>query len=162
MRFVDGSTETVNVDDVMFARKNKFDLSDGLWVGILLRGLAQSTVRESLIAAIAGTPLTASAKMFATQIVRNNDLILLAYDRAIRNAVGQDGTLSRETFKAALNRQVLALHISPFISEPVVSFLDAQGFFEVLEKQVRQNGELFGVYHSVGQGGLPSHVIHRF
>jgi hypothetical protein len=162
VRFVDGSTETVNVDDVMFARENKFDLSDGLWVGILLRGLAQSTVRESLIAAIESTSLPASARMFATQIVRNNDLLLLAYDRAIRTTVGQDGTLNRETFKSALNRQVLALHISPFVSEPVVNFLDAQGFFDVLEKQVRQNGELFGVYRSAGQGGLPTHVLSAF
>lgn len=162
VRFVDGRIETVQLDDAMFARRNKFDLSDGLWVTILLRGLAQSTMRESLLASINATALPASARATAAGLVRSNDSLLLAYDRAVRVAVYQDGTIDRDVLKTALNHQVQALGISVFFSRPVVDFLDAQGFFEALAKHVDQNGELYGAYRAVGQGGLVAKVLEAF
>lgn len=162
VRFVDGSSETVQLDDALFARNNKFDLSDGLWVTILLRAMAQSTMRDSLIASISATALPDSAKATATALVRGNDALLLAYDRAVRSTVYQDGTIDRDVVKTALNHQVQALNIPVWFSKPLIDFLDAQGFFETLAKRVQLNGELFGAYRAVGQGGLVISVLGKF
>jgi len=162
VRFLDAQAETVELGDVMYARQNNFDNSDGLWVVVLLRGMAQRTMREMLVASIDATPLPKSARETATTIVKSSDQILLAYDRAIRSATSQDGTLNREILRNKLNQSVDALKIPFFISKPVIDFLDEQGFFEVLSNKVHQNGELFGAYRSVGQGGLPTRVMEAF
>jgi len=42
------------------------------------------------------------------------------------------------------------------------SFLEVQGFYDALALTVRQNGEVFGAYKSLGQGGIPVRVIETF
>lgn len=162
VRFVDGRSETVGLDDAMFGRQNRFDLSDGLWVTILLRGLAQSTMRQSLVNSISAAWLPASAKATASAIVRNNDALLLAYDRAVRTSISQDGTIDRTLLRTTLDRQMQALQVPVLFSKPMLDFLDAQGFFEALAKNVQGSGELFGAYRAVGQGGLVSTVFAAF
>ncbi len=159
VRLADGTRETVYREDLVFGRQNKFDRSDGLWVTVLLRALAQNTLRQSMLAAIAATSLTPTEKFSASQLVRASDTIVLAYDRAIRAVVGQDGAIDRTTLKASLTSQARSLDVPITFSEPVIRFLDAQGFFTVLAQQVERNGELFGAYRSVGQGGLPTRVM---
>lgn len=153
VRLTGGEAETVELDDAIFGRRNKFDLSDGLWVSILLRGVAQKTMRDTLLASIDATPFPIFAKSAAEGIVRSNDTLLIAYDRAVRAAIFQDGTIDRDVLKTALNRQVQALQIPAFVSQPVVGLLDSAGFFEVLAQGVQRNGELFGAYRVAGQNG---------
>jgi hypothetical protein len=40
--------------------------------------------------------------------------------------------------------------------------LDSKGYFDALAKKVKDNGELFGAYRAVGQGGLPEEVLAAF
>jgi hypothetical protein len=158
----DGTTETVNLDDVMFGRQNHFDVSDGLWVIVLLRAFAQDTLRKALLSSIAATPLPASARASASQLVSSSDTLILAYDRAIRSVLYQDGTIDRDVLKTALTHQARNLGIPTIFSQPVLDFLDTQGFFTALAVQIKENGELFGAYRAVGQGGLPTRVMLAF
>ena len=160
--FADKTKETVNQDDVMFARKNKFDLSDGLWVTVILRGIAQRTLRNALETSIAATPLPDTTKASVEKLITGNDVVLLAYDRAIRSVLYQDGELSKGTLKKALTDQAKDLNIPVFFSQPVVDFIDQQGFFAKLAIQIKENGELFGAYRGVGNGGLATRVMTAF
>jgi hypothetical protein len=160
--FRNAQAETIHVEDVVYARQNGFDRSEGLWVAVLLRGLGQRTVRESLEASFAVADLPGPAKSMAKSLLGSNDALLLAYDRAIRATIQQDGTLNRETLRTRLRQKISELGVPGFLSEPVVSALDAAGFFETLSKKVMERGELFGAYRSVSQGGLPTAVIEAF
>ena len=162
VRLTDGETETVELDDALFGRLNHFDRSDGLWVSILLRGVAQKTMRDSLISSIEATPFPAAAKSTAEGLIRSNNALLLAYDRAVRTSVYQDGSIDRDVLRTALNRQVQNLGISPFFSKPALDFLDAQGFFAALARHVQQNGELYGAYRTVNEGGLVERILADF
>ena len=162
VRFVDGGSETVQVEDAMFARNNRFDMSDGLWVSLLLRGLAQRTMRQSLVASLAASWLPASTKAGAEAILRSNDALLLAYDRAVRTTIYQDGRIDRDVLRTALNHQIQALQFPSLLSKPVLDFLDAQGFFETLARHIQANAELFGAYRAVGSGGVVMTVMTAF
>lgn len=158
----DGTAETIYLDDVLFGRQNHFDRSDGLWVIVLLRAIAQDTLRKALLSSIAATPLPASARASASQLVKSSDTLIRAYDRAIRSVLYQDGTIDRDTLKTALNSQARRLNIPTLFTQPVLDFLDTQGFFAALATQIKENGELFGAYRAVGQGGLPTSVMSAF
>jgi len=160
--FRNAQPETIHVEDVVYARENGFDRSDGLWVAVLLRGMGQRTIRESLEASFAVADLPGPAKGLAKSLIESNDTLLQAYDRAIRATVQQDGSMSRETLRSRLRQKASELGVPGFLSDPVVSALDASGFFETLSKKVQERGELFGAYRSVGQGGLPTVVIEAF
>lgn len=160
--FRNAPPETIHLEDVLYARQNGFDNSDGLWVAVLLRGLGQRTVRESLEASFAVAQLPGPAKTIAQSLLRSNDALLLAYDRAIRATIQQDGSMSREELRNRLRQKISDLGVPGFLSDPVVSALDAAGFFETLSKKVQERGELFGAYRSVGQGGLPTAVLEAF
>jgi len=162
VRFIDGHSENVQLDDAMFARTNHFDRSDGLWVTLLLRALAQSTMRDSLLASIAVPGIPPMPKQAAATLLRSNDMLLIAYDRAVRATISQDGTLDRGALKSSLSRQTQALMIPGFLSAPVIDLLDTTGFFDALSHRIQQNGELFGAYRAVGQGGLVGNVMAAF
>jgi hypothetical protein len=162
VHFADGSKETVSLDDIAYARDNQYDRSDGLWVTVLLRGIAQSTLRKALLASIQATQLPDSAKAPAAGLIESSDAFVLAYDRAIRSVLYQDGTIDKGTLKISLTNQAKALSIPSFFTQPVIDFLDSQGFFTVLAAQIHDNGELFGAYRAVGQGGMPTRVMATF
>lgn len=162
VHFADGSKETVALDDIVYARDNQYDRSDGLWVTVLLRGVAQNTLRKALLASIQATPLPDSAKASAAGFIGSSDAFVLAYDRAIRSVLYQDGTIDKGTLKISLTNQAKTLSIPSFFTQPVIDFLDSQGFFAVLAAQIHDNGELFGAYRAVGQGGMPARVMATF
>lgn len=160
--FRNGPAETVQLEDILYARQNGFDRSDGLWVAVLLRGLGQRTVRESLTASLTASDLPAPARSMAESLLSANDALLLAYDRAIRASISQSGSIARDTLKARLKEKTAALSIPSFLSSPVIDALDSAGFFDTLSKKIQERGELFGAYRSVGNGGLPTAVIEAF
>lgn len=162
VNFRNGPAETVQLEDILYARQNGFDRSDGLWVAVLLRGLGQRTVRESLIASFTASDLPAPARAMAESLLSANDALLLAYDRAIRASINQNGSISRVALKARLKEKTEALSIPGFLSSPVIDALDSAGFFETLSQKIQERGELFGAYRSVGNGGLPTAVIEAF
>jgi hypothetical protein len=162
VRFMDGHTENVQVDDAMFARTNQFDRSDGLWVTLLFRALGQSTMRDSLLSALSVPGVPPSTQQAAATLLRSNDMVLMAYDRAVRATISQDGAMDRGALKSALSRQTRAMMIPGFLSDPVINLLDTSGFFDALSNRIQQNGELFGAYRSVGQGGLVGNVLGAF
>jgi hypothetical protein len=161
VRFSDGRVEKVYPDDLQYARKSGYDLSDGLWVTVLFRGYAQRMLRAAIIQAVQESSLFPPLKGIVSNAVNGNDLMLLAYDRAIRSQIDQSGNINRNGLKAELQRELSVLPGGQW-QKQAVDMLDTKGFFESLEAQVKANGELFGAYRAVGQGGLPERVLMAF
>jgi hypothetical protein len=163
VRFSDGPEEAVYPEDVEFGRTHSYDRSDGAWVLVLMRGYAQHTLRMSLAASIQRSALIpAFAKPLASSWLDHSGPLLVAYDRAIRSVVRQDGVLDKTTLKQRLTVQLNNLGIPSAETQMLSGFLDDQGFFEALARTVQQNGEVFGAYVAVGQGGIPERVMKAF
>jgi len=101
-------------------------------------------------------------KPFALSILDTSDLPLVAYDRAIRAVVQQDGVLDKASLKTKLAAQLATLGVPASEAQMLVGFLDEEGFFDSVSKTVEQNGEVFGAYKSLGQGGVPGWVFEAF
>ena len=163
VHFRTGPDESVFPEDIEYGRTHSFDRSDGDWVLVLMRGYAQRAVRQSLSDAIQNSTIIPTyAKPVALAWLNRSGLLLVAYDRAIRSVVGQDGMMDQATFKQALASQLSARGIPDAESAMLVGFLDSQGFFNRLALTVQQNGEVFGAYKAIGQGGMPVRVIAAF
>jgi hypothetical protein len=162
VRFADGKIENVYVDDVRYARDSGFDRSEGLWVSILFRAYAQRTMREGLLDAVASSDFPAIIKSTGNSFFSSNDLLLLVYDRAIRATISQDGEIDRKLLSSNLDKEMAAVSISADTRKLVLRMLDSKGYFDALAKKVKDNGELFGAYRAVGQGGLPEEVLAAF
>ena len=163
VHFASGLDEVVFPDDIAYGRTHSFDRSDGDWVLVLMRGYAQRAVRQSLTTAIQRSDaIPAYAKPVALEWLNHSGLLLVAYDRAIRSVVSQDGMLDPATFKQALTSQLSARGIPSSEAAMLAGFLDDKGFFLRLSNTVRQDGEVFGAYKALGQGGLPVRVIEAF
>lgn len=162
VRFADGGNENVYLDDVQFARKSGYDRSDGLWVAILFRAFAQRTLRQALISAVKESEFSPLVKTTASGFLSSGDGFLLAYDRAIRAQVDQDGNVDRDKLEARLEREMAVFPVSIESRHAVVKMLDSKGFFDALIEKVKANGELFGAYRAVGQGGVPRQVLEAF
>jgi hypothetical protein len=160
--FADGKSEQIHDEDVQFARDSGFDLSDGLWVTVLFRGYAQRTLRASLIHALNASSLPPQFKALTAGVLSNSDLVLLAYDRAIRSQIDQSGNISREQLKEQLRKQLAPLPMLGVWKDSAIDWMDASGFFDSLAEQVKANGELFGAYRAMGAGGLPERVLSAF
>ena len=76
--------------------------------------------------------------------------------------VTQNGDLDKNALKLKVAEQAKALGVPASAADMVSGFLDENGFFENLAQTVRQNGEFFGVYRSMGQGGIPWAVLTAF
>jgi hypothetical protein len=161
VRFADGSSETVYPDDIKFARTSGYDFSDGLWVAALFRGYAQRALREGLVEAIGKSDLPLLTKKLAV-LVTSSDLVLLAYDRAIRAQVDQAGNIDHARFKSQLRQELQPVPVDQAWKDRALDLLDSGGYFQALEDKVKENGELFGAYSSVGQGGMPDEVLRAF
>ena len=162
VRFADGKHEIVRPEDVQFARKSGFDLSEGLWVAVLFRGYAQRTLRAALIQSVNKSSLPPSLKKLTIGFVEDSDLLLLAYDRAIRSQIDQSGDISRDGLRKQLHAELASLPLLGMWKDGIIEAIDASGFFENLAAQIKSNGELFGAYRSAGSGGLPERVLSAF
>jgi len=76
--------------------------------------------------------------------------------------VNQDGMMNEATFRQALGEQLTALGVPSVEAAMLVGFLDERGFFSALARTVQENGEVFGAYKSLGQGGIPVRVFEAF
>jgi hypothetical protein len=149
--FADGDSELVHPEDVAYARANHFDDSDGNWVAVLLRAYAQRVDRKALVAAVTNShPL---GEGLLVDEIEHSDNLLLAYDRAVRRVITQTGGVDRASLRQELVEQAQAVNVPAFVRDKVAALLDEQGFFEKLAASVKENGEAFGMYRNIGQGG---------
>lgn len=162
VRFADGKIEQVHPDDIEFARQSDFDHSDGLWVAVLFRGYAQRTLRESILHSLNASSLPLQMKMLTSGVIANSDLLLLAYDHAIRSQIDQAGHINRDGLKAQLSKEMAAVPMLGLWKDSVIEMMDSSGFFESLAAQIEENGELFGAYRAAGHGGVSEEVLSAF
>jgi hypothetical protein len=159
VRFADGVKEKAYPEDVQYTRDSGYDLSEGLWVAVLFRAYAQRVLRQSLLAGIEKSDLFPFIKSYVKDFVATNDPLLLAYDRAIRSQVDQDGNLDRDKLELQLREEMKPLNIPDDMVESVVKLLESGGFFNSMAEFIKQNGEIFGAYRAVGQGGIAEQVM---
>jgi hypothetical protein len=157
--FGDGKKETAYPEDLQYTHDSGYDLSDGQWVAVLFRAYAQRVLRQSLLQAIDASDIFALLKQPAEQLVSENDRLVLAYDRAIRAEVDQNGNVDRSRLEARLKDQMSSIPISDSVKGTLVSTLESGGFFDKMVETIKQNGELFGAYRAVGQGGIADRVM---
>jgi hypothetical protein len=163
VHFFSGPDESVFPEDIEFGRAHRFDRSDGAWVLVLMRGYAQRTLRLSLVDAVkTSTYIPFFARPVALSLLDQSGPLLVAYDRAIRSVVNQEGGLDRSVLKLKLATQLSSLGLPSMQADMLVGFLDEKGFFEQLSKTVSENGEVFGAYKGLGEGGIPVHVLEAF
>lgn len=160
--FADGKSEIVRLADVEYTRNSGFDRSDGLWVSILFRAYAQRIMREGLLEAVTATDLPALVKSRGNSFFSSNDVLLLVYDRAIRSAINQDGDINRKLLSDQLDHEMSVVFLPAGTRQFVLHMLDSKGYFDVLAAKIKNNGELFGAYRAVGQGGVPEEVLAAF
>jgi len=163
VHFFSGPDELVYQEDVEYARTQGFDHSDGRWVTVIMRAYAQRQLRQSMVNAINNSTLIPIfAKPVALSALDQSGPLLVAYDRAIRSLVSQDGTIDKAAFKDQLTTQLGALGIPAMQAQLLIGFLEQGGFYEALAQTVRDNGEVFGAYRSFGRGGVPKSVLEAF
>jgi len=163
VHFANGPDEVVFPEDLTFGRAHHFDRSQGDWVMVLMRAYAQREVRRSLSVAIQRSTLIPDfAKPITLSWLDQSGPLLVAYDRAIRSVVNQDGIISKAALTKALASELSSLGIPASEAQALGGFLEEKGFFDDLMLTVQQNGEVFGAYKSVGQGGIPDRVIGAF
>lgn len=162
VRFADGKTENVYLDDVQYARNSGFDRSEGLWVSILFRAYAQRIMREGLLEAVKASDFPAMIKSSGISFFSTNDLLLLAYDRAVRATVSQEGEINQKLLATNLDKEMAAVSIPADTRKMLLHMLDSKGYFNALAAKIETNGELFGAYRAIGQGGLPEEVLAAF
>jgi Calpain family cysteine protease len=163
VHFYSGPDETVYQSDVAYGRTHGYDRSDGIWVAVLMRAYAQRSLRQSLVDAIRKSDAIPSfLQPMAISWVSESEMLLAAYDRAIRAVVSQDGSMDQYALKQNLAKELHAEGIPSAEAQSLVGFLDEKGFFSTLAQTVQENGEVFGAYKSLGQGGIPVRVMEAF
>ena len=160
VHFLTGPDEVVYPQDIAYAHEHAYDRSEGEWVTVLMRGYAQRALRHSMVEAVnRSTSLPPFAKPIALNALGQTGPLLLAYDRAVRSVVSQDGQMDKASFEVQLNKQIVALGVPPAQAQVVGGMLEQGGLYEAIAKSVRENGEVFGAYRSLGQGGIPFNVL---
>jgi hypothetical protein len=163
VRFFNGPAEVVFPEDVEFGRAHGYDRSEGTWVAVLMRAYAQRALRQSLVHAIGKSDyIPVYVKPVALALLDQSGLLLVGYDRAIRSVVQQDGVLDKAQLKVKLATQLSVLGIPAAEAQMLGGFLEERGFFDTVAQTVEQNGEVFGAYKSLGQGGVPVRVMEAF
>lgn len=161
VRFPDGKKVNVYAEDLRYGRLSRFDRSDGQWVGVLLRAYAQREVRETLMSGIEGSDMFALVKPYAQSFVESSDPLLLAYDRAIRDVVNQAGEIDKARMAARLKDEMKDIPVPDTFKDSLLKTLESSGVYDAVAGLVKQNGELFGAYRAVGNGGIPAMVMHN-
>lgn len=160
VHFVNGPQELVYRADVEYARSHNYDRSEGVWVTVLMRGYAQRELRRSMIEAVQrSTSIPSFAKPVALSMLQQSGPLLLAYDRAVRSVVSQDGQMDRASFDGNLAREIHALGIPAAQAQIIGNLLDRGGLYNAIASTVQKNGEVFGAYRGLGQGGIPISVL---
>ena len=159
VRFADAVKENAYPEDVQYTRESGYDLSEGLWVAVLFRAYAQRVLRQSLVSGIESSELFPFVKSYVKDFVAANDPLLLAYDRAIRSQVDQDGNIDRSKLELQLREEMNPLSIPDEMRESVIKLLESGGFFDSIAELIKQNGEIFGAFRAVGQGGIAERVM---
>jgi hypothetical protein len=163
VHFYSGPDEAVFPSDVEYGREHGYDRSDGTWVTVLMRAYAQRSLRQSLVQAIQKSDvIPAFIQPMAISWLDGSDTLLVAYDRAVRSVVSQDGTMDQYALKQSLAAELHTEGIPSSEAQALVGFLDEKGFFAALAQTVQENGEVFGAYKSLGQGGIPVRVMEAF
>lgn len=162
VEFADGRKENAYPEDLRYSRESGYDLSDGLWVAVLFRAYAQKVLRQSILEAVEKSDLFPLIKQYAKDLVTSNDPLVLAYDRAIRTQVDQQGNVDRAKLEAKLKEQMKPVPVADEIKDSLVKLLESGGFFETIAAMIKENGELFGAYRAVGQGGIAERVMQTF
>jgi hypothetical protein len=157
--FGDGKKETAYPEDLRYTRQTGYDLSDGLWVAVLFRAYAQRVLRQALVQAVDSSDIFPLLKQPAEELVGSNDALVLAYDRAIRAEVDQYGHIDRAKLEARLKEQMRPISVPDSMKDSLISALESGGFFDKMVEMIKQNGELFGAYRAVGQGGIADRVM---
>lgn len=159
VQFADGKKETAYPEDLRYTRESGYDRSEGLWVAVLFRAYAQRVLREALVQAIDQSDLFSLVKEYARDFVASNDPLLLAYDRAIRLQVDQRGNIDRSKLVTQLKTQMQPIPLGDELKNSLLGLLESGGFFDAVAGTIKQNGELFGAYRAVGQGGIAERVM---
>jgi len=162
VRFADGKKEHAYPEDIRYSRESGYDLSQGLWVAVLFRAYTQRVLREAQEASVDQAELFALVTHYAEDLIASNDSVLIAYDRAIRAVVDQNGNINRTRLEAKLREQLKPIAVPDDVKNSLVSLLQSGGFFASMEGTIKQNGELFGAYRAVGQGGIAERVMETF
>jgi hypothetical protein len=157
--FGDSKKETAYPEDLKYAHDIRYDLSDGQWVAVLFRAYAQRVLRQALLQAVDASDIFPLVKKPAEELVASNDPLVLAYDRAIRAEVDQYGNVDRTKLEARLKNQMAPISVPEAVKDTLISMLESGGFFDKIVEMVKQNGELFGAYRAVGQGGMADRVM---
>ena len=160
--FGDGKKETAYPVDLRYTHDSGYDLSDGQWVAVLFRAYAQRVLREALLQAVDSSDLYPWIKQPAESLVGSSDELVLAYDRAIRAQVDQDGNIDRAKLEAGLKKEMAPISVPDSMKTSLIGMLESGGFFDKMVTFIQQNGELFGAYRAVGQGGIADRVMKTF
>lgn len=160
--FADGTKENAYPEDINFARTSGYDRSDGLWVAVLFRAYAQRVLRGTIFKAVDQSSLFPVVKNYAEDFIKTNDPLLLAYDRAIRSVVDQSGNIDRKELEAKLKQELASISVPDSAKDSFVGMLESGGLFDAISNMVKENGELFGAYRAVGQGGIAERVMQVF
>lgn len=160
--FPDGAVETAYEGDIAYAREKRFDESKALWVTVLFRAYGQRVLRDALKRALEETILPTLVKTPLLGILTSTDILVLAYDRAIRAEIDQDGAVDVGGIKARLREQLQPLPLTGPVKDRFVTLLDSKEFFSTVAQTVKQNGEIFGAYRAIGNGGVPQQVLKAF
>lgn len=158
--FSDGIQETAYPEDLLYTHESGYDLSEGQWVAVLFRAYAQRVLRASLLVDIDGSDIYPLLKQPAEQLVASSDSLVLAYDRAIRSQVDQYGNIDRGKLETRLKTEMAPISAVPdSMKNSLIGLLESGGFFDKMVVTIQQNGELFGAYRAVGQGGIADRVM---
>jgi len=160
--FGDGKKETAYPEDLRYTHDSGYDLSDGQWVAVLFRAYAQRVLRGALLQAVDSSDIFPLLKQPVEQLVASNDPLVLAYDRAIRAQVDQDGNIDRAKLEAGLKKEMAPISVPDTMKDSLIGMLETGGFFDKMVAFIQQNGELFGAYRAVGQGGIADRVMKTF
>jgi hypothetical protein len=159
VQFADGRKEIAYPEDIQYSRSSGYDLSDGLWVAVLFRAYAQRVMREALVQAVDKSELLSLVKHYAEDFVESNDAVVLAYDRAIRASVDQEGEIDRAKLEARVKAELQPIAIPDDIKDSMVKLIESGGFFDSVAEMIRDNGEIFGAYRAVGHGGIAGRAM---
>ncbi len=152
VHFLNGDSQVIFPQDIRYALRHGYDRSHVLWVGVLLRAYAQQVEAQALIAALRRADLPWFARSQMESLVRSSPLLLEAYDRAIRAAVNQSGSVNAARLKWHWAAEAKADAIPSLVADAVTRLLNTAGFWQVLSRSVRRHPEAYGAYRAVDDG----------
>jgi len=161
LQLADSRSEYVLKSDVIESRNEGYDASTGgLWVAAVMRGFAQAVLRAALAKSVDKIEeIPDTLKPLVKRLVQEDKFLLQAYDVVVRGAVDPKGKIDRAMFKKNLKKQLERVQIPAIMADILIGFADDSGFLEAMETVVQQNGDVFGAYRSIGNGGFASRAV---